>query len=68
MDENTRKEICSFDLPNPFRPRTVVDFAVCSGKEGLAEALGEINSNGFVFLCATQSADEYTVFFWRHLT
>lgn len=68
MDENARKEICSFDLPNPFRPRTVVDFAICLGKDGLKKVIHEINSSGFVFLTATQSGEWYTVFFWRHLT
>lgn len=68
MDEEARAEILGFDFPNPFKPKTVVDFTVCSGREGLAEALHEINRSGFVFLTATQFGEEYTIFFWRHLT
>lgn len=61
-------EIRNFDIPNPFKPRTVADFELCVGVEELKSTIAEINRCGFVFLTATQSGDVYTVFFWRYLT
>ena len=60
-------EIRNFDIPNPFKSRTIVDFQLCVGIEELKETLCEINRCGFVFLTATQFGEEYTVFFWRHV-
>lgn len=68
MTPEVQKAIEEFDLPNPFCPRTVVDFVICCGKDGLTKALHGINCSGSVFLTATQSGEWYTVFFWRHLT
>ena len=67
MTPEVRQAIEEFDIPNPFKPRTVVDFVICEGKNGLTDALHEINRCGFVFLTATQNGEWYTVFFWRHL-
>lgn len=68
MDPKVRKAIEDYDIPNPFKPRTIVDFELCVGVEELKETLHRINRAGFVFLTATQDGDMYTVFFWRHLT
>lgn len=65
MDEITRRSIENFDIPNPFRSRTVVDFAICLGMDGQAKVIHKINCSGFLFLTATQSGDWYTVFFRR---
>ena len=67
MDPKVRSAIENYDLPNPFKARTVVDFTLCVGTGELKETLHEINRSGFVFLTATQSEDVYTVFFWRHI-
>lgn len=56
-----------FDIPNPFKVKTVLDFELCVGLEELKQTVHEINRCGFVFLTATQSGEAYTVFFWRHL-
>jgi len=65
MDDSVRKSIENFDIPNPFRSRSVVDFAICQGMGGLAKVIHEINHSGFCFLTVTQSGDWYTVFFRR---
>lgn len=66
MDEARLDAIRNFDIPNPFKPKTVVDFELCVDIEELRHTIHEINRCGFVFLTATQSGDVYTVFFWRH--
>lgn len=60
--------IRNFDIPNPFKSKTIVDFEMCVGLDELKSTIHEINRCGYVFLTATQSGDIYTVFFWRHLT
>lgn len=66
MGKPNLDEIRNFYIPNPFKPRIVVDFQMCVGVEELKEALHEINKCGYIFLTATQSDEVYTVFFWRH--
>lgn len=67
MENPNLNAIQNFDIPNPFKTKTIVDFQLCVGIEELKETLYEINKCGFVFLAATQSGDVYTVFFWRHV-
>lgn len=57
-----------FDIPNPFKSKTIVDFEMCVGLDELKSTIHEINRCGYVFLTATQSGDIYTVFFRRQLT
>ena len=66
MSKADLDEIRNFDIPNPFKPKTIVDFQLRVGTEELKETLHEINKCGYVFLTATQSDEVYTVFFWRH--
>lgn len=67
MTEEVKDAILNFDLPNPLKhqPRSVVDYALCVGTDELRQTLREINRGGYLFLCATQHEDVYTVFFRR---
>lgn len=55
MENPNLNAIQNFDIPNPFKTKTIVDFQLCVGIEELKETLHEINKCGFVFLTATQS-------------
>lgn len=67
VDDRTRSQILSFDLPNPMKgkPGTLVDYEICIGTGELQEALRAINREGYTFLGATQHGDVYTIFFRR---
>ncbi|MBR2311118.1 MAG: hypothetical protein IKA47_11415 [Oscillospiraceae bacterium] len=65
MYKDPCQEIKSFDIPNPFRNRAIVDFELCIGLEELKETLQTINTCGYTFIGATQNQDVYTVFFRR---
>lgn len=68
MKKDPLEEIRNFDIPNPFKSKTIVDFEMCVGLDELKSTIHEINRCGYVFLTATQSGDIYTVFFRRQLT
>lgn len=65
MDSATREMIQNFDIPNPFKPRVVVDFVLCNGLEELKETIHKLNVSSQAFLSATQEGEVYTVFFRR---
>lgn len=65
MDEIIRRNIENFDIPNPFKPRSLVDFELCIGLDELRETIHNINVSGYTFLVVTQDREIYTVFFRR---
>lgn len=62
---DAKEDIRNFDIPNPFRPRALLDFEFCADRVELAQTLRAIDRNGYAFLCATQDGESYTVFFRR---
>lgn len=64
-EQKVKEEIRSFDIPNPFKIKTIVDFELCVGLDELRETVHTINRCGYTFLTATQDGDTYTVFFRR---
>ena len=50
MENPNLNAIQNFDIPNPFKTKTIVDFQLCVGIEELKETLYEINKCGFVLI------------------
>lgn len=67
MNKDPLVDIRNFDIPNPFKSRSIVDFELCVGLEELKETIHEINRCGYAFLAVTQDGESYTVFFRRHI-
>lgn len=64
MSQDKIEEIKSFDIPNPFKPRSLYDFEICADYDELKATLEEINHCGYQLVSVTQDhRDFYTVFF-----